>query len=120
MAKTNHIFAFQASKDLKMPYEDLQVILYEKFYEPNAKKIFLNWADEFEKENAANKQKFSKIFQAFNHDAGVFEDIIYCICLYTSQISGIVSSGDYSYVYYIQNPTMLKQIETIVDNVLEL
>jgi hypothetical protein len=109
MAKTSHIFAFQTSKDLEMPYEDLKVILYD-----------LNWADEFEKESAANKQKFLRIFEAFDYDTRVFDDIIYCICLYTSQISDIVSSGDYSYVYYIIKPTMSKQIETIVNNVLEL
>ena len=120
MAKTSHIFAFQTSKDLKMPYEDLKVILYEKFYEPNAKKIFLNWADEFEKESAANKQKFLRIFEAFDYDARVFDYIVYCICLYTSQISDIISSGDYSYVYYILRPAMSKQIEAIVNNVLEL
>jgi hypothetical protein len=100
MAKTSHIFAFQTSKDLEMPYEDLKVILYE--------------------ESAANKEKFLKIFEAFDYDARVFDDIVYCICLYTSQISDIVSLGDYSYIYYIIKPTMSKQIETIVNNVLEL
>lgn len=115
MPENSHLYIFKTARDIKFQHDKLHEILYDKFFQPTARHILVNWIDNFQNCFYYDKDHFDELCNQLNYNDLVLEDVITSLCLHIMQQVKYDSNDKYAYISFIQKPTLLFEIKELIE-----